>query len=292
MGKKMLSTLVVVLSVIIFCAIAEEGTGQFIDEDKYKISLKLEKEGKYYGVEGSIEHKQDPYKAEVFLGSNLLEIATGEPVDLRTRLDLVAGDLTFKGVGELFDISGDLKTDVRMSLTYTLFDTGLMVGTLSCDTRWINGDMVTDESILKLLGNGWGELGVSRDWMTKVTKLFFGISIPFSPQCGQNISGHIVYGDPLTPRFNCTISGNLTTSKQLPAFRIVTSLTSSINETDPSGMVSEGISQREGGVGGIVLPIDKLVLLAPGIGLATTALSAVAATALYTRRFKRRKEKQ
>jgi hypothetical protein len=42
-------------------------------------------------------------------------------------------------------------------------------------------------------------------------------------------------------------------------------------------------------VGGVQLPIDKLSLLTPSIGLATTALTAVAATALCTRRFKRRK---
>jgi hypothetical protein len=46
------------------------------------------------------------------------------------------------------------------------------------------------------------------------------------------------------------------------------------------------------GVGGIVVPIDKLGLLAPYIGLASTILVATVATAICVRRVKRRKEKQ
>jgi ABC-type transport system substrate-binding protein len=46
------------------------------------------------------------------------------------------------------------------------------------------------------------------------------------------------------------------------------------------------------GVGGIVLPVDKFGLLAPYIGLASTILVATAATAIYVKRVKRRKEKQ
>jgi hypothetical protein len=45
-------------------------------------------------------------------------------------------------------------------------------------------------------------------------------------------------------------------------------------------------------VGGVQVPIDKLSLLAPSIGIATAALTAVAATAIYAKRFKRKKEKQ
>jgi len=45
-------------------------------------------------------------------------------------------------------------------------------------------------------------------------------------------------------------------------------------------------------VGGVQIPIDKLSLLTPSIGIAATVLTAVAATAFCTRRFKRRKEKQ
>jgi len=47
-----------------------------------------------------------------------------------------------------------------------------------------------------------------------------------------------------------------------------------------------------GPVGGIVIPIDKLALLAPYIGFASTVLVATAATAIYVKRVKRRKEKQ
>ena len=46
------------------------------------------------------------------------------------------------------------------------------------------------------------------------------------------------------------------------------------------------------GVGGYWVQVNKFELLAPSIGIATTFLTAVAATALCTRRFKRGKEKQ
>ena len=46
------------------------------------------------------------------------------------------------------------------------------------------------------------------------------------------------------------------------------------------------------GVGGFVVPIDKFGLLAPYIGLASTIIVATAATAIYVKRIKHRKEKQ
>jgi len=45
-------------------------------------------------------------------------------------------------------------------------------------------------------------------------------------------------------------------------------------------------------VGGVVVPVDKFGLLAPYIGLASTILVATVATAIYTKRVKRRKEEQ
>jgi hypothetical protein len=45
-------------------------------------------------------------------------------------------------------------------------------------------------------------------------------------------------------------------------------------------------------VGGIMIAVDKLALLAPYIGLASTILVATAATAIYVKRVKHRKEKQ
>jgi len=47
-----------------------------------------------------------------------------------------------------------------------------------------------------------------------------------------------------------------------------------------------------GGVGGIVIPVNKLALLAPYIGLASTTIIAAVVTAVYFKRVKRRKEKQ
>jgi hypothetical protein len=46
------------------------------------------------------------------------------------------------------------------------------------------------------------------------------------------------------------------------------------------------------GVGGVFVPVDKFGLLAPYVGLASTILVATAATAIYVKRVKRRKEKQ
>jgi len=48
----------------------------------------------------------------------------------------------------------------------------------------------------------------------------------------------------------------------------------------------------EGGVGGIVIPVDKFGLLVPYIGLTSTMLVATVTTAVYVKRVKRRKEKQ
>jgi hypothetical protein len=45
-------------------------------------------------------------------------------------------------------------------------------------------------------------------------------------------------------------------------------------------------------VGGTIIPVDKLGLLAPYIGLASTTLIGAVATVVYVRRVKRRKEKQ
>jgi hypothetical protein len=45
-------------------------------------------------------------------------------------------------------------------------------------------------------------------------------------------------------------------------------------------------------VGGIWIPVDKLVLLAPYIALASTILIATAATTIYVKHAKRRKKKQ
>jgi hypothetical protein len=45
-------------------------------------------------------------------------------------------------------------------------------------------------------------------------------------------------------------------------------------------------------VGGVIVPVDKFGLLAPYIGLASTIIVTTAATAIYVRRVRRRKEKQ
>jgi len=64
-------------------------------------------------------------------------------------------------------------------------------------------------------------------------------------------------------------------------------------ESDGKTMVTFGQSKVTVGVsvvGGLLLPIDKLGLLAPYIGLASTIVVATVATAVYAKRVKRRKE--
>jgi hypothetical protein len=48
----------------------------------------------------------------------------------------------------------------------------------------------------------------------------------------------------------------------------------------------------EGGFGGFIIPVDKVGLLVPYIGLTSTILVATVAIAIYVKRVKRRKEKQ
>jgi len=51
------------------------------------------------------------------------------------------------------------------------------------------------------------------------------------------------------------------------------------------------IFNATGGVGGVVIPVDKFGLLAPYIGLTSTILVAIVATSIYVNRVKHRKEK-
>jgi len=55
-------------------------------------------------------------------------------------------------------------------------------------------------------------------------------------------------------------------------------------------LVDSGDVLFEGPVGGVVVPVDKFGLLVPYIGLASTILFATAATAIYVKRVKHRKE--
>ncbi len=59
-----------------------------------------------------------------------------------------------------------------------------------------------------------------------------------------------------------------------------------IDTADPYLQVSEG------GVGGVVVPVDKFGLLAPYIGLTSTILVATAAATVYVKRIKRRKVRE
>jgi hypothetical protein len=52
------------------------------------------------------------------------------------------------------------------------------------------------------------------------------------------------------------------------------------------------IKSGVGGVGGVVVPVDKFGLLAPYVGLVSTITVTTVVTAVYVRRVKRRKEKQ
>jgi len=56
--------------------------------------------------------------------------------------------------------------------------------------------------------------------------------------------------------------------------------------------ITGNITVTSPSVGGFSVPVDKIGLLAPYFGLASTILVATAATAIYVKRVKRRKEKQ
>jgi hypothetical protein len=56
--------------------------------------------------------------------------------------------------------------------------------------------------------------------------------------------------------------------------------------------VYSGSVEVTGTVGGVVVAVNKLGLLAPYLGLASTAMIGAVATAVYVKRVKRRKEKQ
>jgi len=69
-----------------------------------------------------------------------------------------------------------------------------------------------------------------------------------------------------------------------------------IEETDINGtQYRSNIGGQQfaqiGGVGGVVIPVDKFGLLAPYIGLASTIIVATVATSIYVKHVKRRKEK-
>ena len=63
-------------------------------------------------------------------------------------------------------------------------------------------------------------------------------------------------------------------------------------QTDSRVTSDGGDHWKTEAVGGVWVPVDKFGLLAPYIGLASTILVATAATAIYVKRVKRRKEKQ
>jgi hypothetical protein len=58
------------------------------------------------------------------------------------------------------------------------------------------------------------------------------------------------------------------------------------------GFIKNTTHTIKSSVGGIVIPMDKLSLLAPYIGLASTIVVAAVATVLYGKRLRRNKEKQ
>jgi len=63
-------------------------------------------------------------------------------------------------------------------------------------------------------------------------------------------------------------------------------------DVDGSLVESGDVLFRPNGDGGIVVPVDKLGLLTPYIGLVSIVLVATVATAVYTKHVKGRKEKQ
>ncbi|MEM2971281.1 MAG: LamG domain-containing protein [Candidatus Bathyarchaeia archaeon] len=267
----------------------------------YQIFSKIEKEGEYYGISGYLAREElEPNKARLFGGVKFGNPFTGEPIDICTILDIVAGDATSRLSVEIHDILGAKRVSGHFEVEAKIFEYGSCVATGELSIGFdAQGHMIADQSSIKLtdkISGGWLRLGASGDWKWMNHKITIGFGIKFSPTYTHKINGSIVYGNSSTPRFTAEIAGNLTTPEKLPAVEIVTSLTESINATDPSMIIFNGTSQRETigdvGVGGYVIPVDKIGLLAPYIGLASTTVIAITATTIYIKRFKNKKQKQ
>jgi len=81
------------------------------------------------------------------------------------------------------------------------------------------------------------------------------------------------------------------TSTSTGSYEIYLRVTDNVGATRNSNTAHVTVEEEQP-VGGIWIPVDKLGLLAPYIGLASIILVATAATAIYAKRVKRRKEKQ
>jgi hypothetical protein len=90
-----------------------------------------------------------------------------------------------------------------------------------------------------------------------------------------------------------SLSGTLYSSGELFAnIKLGASIFGNVNANDPSVADCSGSSYWSTAVGGVVVAVDKLGLLAPYIGLVSTTIIATVATVIYVKRVKHRKEKQ
>jgi len=105
---------------------------------------------------------------------------------------------------------------------------------------------------------------------------------------GQTVSGN---GNLANVTFHCIAPGTSTinlTDVILVDPSPPTPQAAPVTTTDGTVTTTVGVV----GVGGVVVPVDKLALSAPYIGLASTIIVATVAAAVCVKRVKRRKEKQ
>jgi hypothetical protein len=288
MRKTRLYILAIILSMMIFCTMVGEGIGQFIDVDKYTIDFKSKIGIKETRVEGEFESKEWDLKAKAVGRISHRDLLGGD-LNLKLNLDVAwMSSIFFNLNARFFDLLGDRNSEGSASLRVIIYKLGLWEATFMLSGGWDKaGNLIGPVSSINLVGGTTASMGLSYDFSSQF--LFFGLTIKRSP---YEINGSIVFGDPLAPVFTGTMSGNLTTEAAIPTLKMATSGEYAINETIPSEMVLDVDSQTEKTVGGIIIPVDKLSLLAPYFGLASTIVVATVATAIYAKRVKRRKEKQ
>jgi uncharacterized protein YqgV (UPF0045/DUF77 family) len=89
-----------------------------------------------------------------------------------------------------------------------------------------------------------------------------------------------------------TPTGSITIQWNAQKMKFEITITGIGSSGSGAGSLLDCCGSNATGVGGILIPIDKFGLLAPYIGLASTILVATVATAVCSKRVKRRKEKQ
>ena len=188
------------------------------------------------------------------------------------------------------------------------------IGIVSAVTQWTGLDGPNDVAIGDYNNDGLNDIAFSESWGGRVTvyksdgvtiiKQWAGLGRPSGVAIGDYDNdglNDIAISDYDDGTVKVYKSDGVTIIKQWVGLNIPTDVF--IGDYNNDGLNDIAIMEGDVGpltvyyqtgppVGGILIPIDKLGLLAPYIGLASTIVVATAATAIYVKRVKRRKEKQ